>query len=228
MFDREAAVAATKTAVNDPDYVWAAAHLCQSVGNHTSLMSPCINCNKIAHHFCTEYLSKQNPVKEYLVIKIKDLSKEGKLCFKQTPSTKKCDIMFCALYESQWKALKVSAAAKIAAKTSKRKLDKSSPTPSGIRAPKKKKASATASIAVIRELHLIAAFYSQVYTFTKVEKAKANHLFALIEEHFYGSPQKRMKGACKMLLEGEGTFAALYNITECEFDQELVLKASCC
>ena len=115
--------------------------------------------------------------------------------------------------------------AKIASKTFKRK---SSSTPSGIRAPKKKKASTTASVAVIRELCRDAAFYSQVYTFTKVEKAKANHLFALIEEHLYGSPQKRMKGACKMLLEGEGTFAALYNITECEFDQELVLKASCC
>ena len=31
-----------------------------------------------------------------------------------------------------------------------------------------------------------------------------------------------------MLLEGEGPFAALYNITEGEFDQELFLKASCC
>jgi hypothetical protein len=30
-----------------------------------------------------------------------------------------------------------------------------------------------------------------------------------------------------MLLEGEGPFAALYNITEGEFDRELVLKASC-
>jgi len=56
MFDREAAVAAAVTGVNDPDYVCAATHLCLSVGNHTSLMSPCINCNQIAHHFCAEYL----------------------------------------------------------------------------------------------------------------------------------------------------------------------------
>jgi len=59
MFDREAAVAAAETAVNDPDYVCAAAHLCRSVGDHTSLVSPCINCNQIAHHFCAEYLSEQ-------------------------------------------------------------------------------------------------------------------------------------------------------------------------
>ncbi len=37
-----------------------------------------------------------------------------------------------------------------------------------------------------------------------MEKAKANHRFALIEEHFYGNPQKRIKGAWEMLLEGEG------------------------
>ena len=81
---------------------------------------------------------------------------------------------------------------------------------------------------MIRELRRVAAFYSQVYIFTKVEKAKANLRFALIEEHFYGNPQKRIKGACEMLLEGEGPFAALYNIIEGESDRELVLKASCC
>jgi hypothetical protein len=67
----------------------------------------------------------------------------------------------------------------------------------------------TAPVAVIRELRRVAAFYSQVYIFTKAEKTKANICFALIEEHFYGNPQKRIKGACKMLLEGEGSFAAL-------------------
>jgi len=66
--------------------------------------------------------------------------------------------------------MKVSVAAKIAAKKSKRPLDKSSSTPSGQRAPtKKKKASmTTAPVAVIRELRRVAAFYSQVYIFTKV------------------------------------------------------------
>ena len=49
-----------------------------------------------------------------------------------------------------------------------------------------------------------------------------------IEEQFYGNPQKRIKGACEMLLEGAGPFAALYNVNKGEFDRELVLKASCC
>jgi hypothetical protein len=179
MFDREAAVAFAETAVNDPNYVCAAGRLCRSVGDHTSLSSPCINCNKLAHHFCAEYWHEQNPVVPYLVITIKDLSKGGKLHLKNTPSAEKCNVMFCALCESRWKAIKVSAAAKIAAKKSKRPLDKSSSTPSGQRAPtKKKKASTmTAPVAVIRELRRVAAFYSQVYIFTKVEKTKANIRF---------------------------------------------------
>ena len=98
--------------------------------------------------------------------------------FQANSLRQKIDIMFCILCESWWKALKVSAVAKIASKTSKRK---SSSTPSGIRTPKKKKASRTASVAVIRELRRVAAFYSQVYLFTEVEKAKANLRFALIE-----------------------------------------------
>jgi hypothetical protein len=38
MFDRE-------TVVNDPHFVCTAAHLCRSVGDQTSMMSICINCN---------------------------------------------------------------------------------------------------------------------------------------------------------------------------------------
>jgi hypothetical protein len=231
MFDREAAVAFAEKAVDeDPDYVCAAGQFCRSVGDHTSSRSPCVNCNELAHHFCAEYWSEQNPVEPHLVITIKDLSKGGKIRLKNTPSAQKCDVMFCILCESRWKAMKVSAAAKIAAKKSSKRPQSSSTPPSEQRAPtKKKKASATtAPVAVIRELRRVAAFYSQVYIFTKVEKAKANLRFQLIEEHFYGNPQKRIKGACEMLLDGEGPFAALYNVVEGDFDRELVLKASCC
>ena len=99
--------------------------------------------------------------------------------------------MFCILCEYRWKAIKISAAAKIAAtvaakmgaKTSKKKNLNKSSTTSGDHAPKKKTKLRTASVAVIRELRRVAAFYSQVYIFTKVEKEKGNHRFALIEEH---------------------------------------------
>jgi hypothetical protein len=137
--------------------------------------------------------------------------KEGKVRYKKIPTSKKCDVIFCTLCEYWWKAIKVSAAAKIAAKTSSKKNQ-------GVCAPKKRMKLTTASVAVVRELHRVAAFYSQVYIFTKVEKAKANLHFTLIEEKFYGNPQKRIKGACKMLLIGTGPFAALYNFIEGEFD----------
>ena len=138
MFDREAAVAFAEKAVDDPDYVCAAGQFCRSVGDHTSSRSPCVNCNELAHHFCAEYWSEQNPVEPHLVITMKDLSKGGKLRLKNTPSTQKCDVMFCILCESRWKAIKVSAAAKIVAKKSKRPIEQSS-TPSEQRAPTKKK-----------------------------------------------------------------------------------------
>ena len=51
MFDREAAEAFAETAVDDPDYVCAAGQFCRSVGDHISSMSPCVNCNELAHHF---------------------------------------------------------------------------------------------------------------------------------------------------------------------------------
>ena len=137
-----------------PDYVCTAGQLCQSVGNHTLLRSPCINCDTLAHHFCAEYWHEQNPVEPHLVITIKDLSKGGKQRLKNTPSAQKCNVMFCALCESRWKAIKVSAAAKIAAKNkSKRPLDKSSSTPSGQRAPIKKKKASTMTAPVAAGLY---------------------------------------------------------------------------
>jgi hypothetical protein len=111
MLNREAAVAFAETAVNDPDYVCVAGQLCRSVGDHTSSRSPpCVNCNQIAHHFCAEYWSEQNPVEPHLVIRIKDLSKGGELCLKNTPSAQKCNVVFCVLCESRWKAIKVGLA----------------------------------------------------------------------------------------------------------------------
>ena len=92
MFDREAAVAFAENAVDDPDYVCSAGQFCRSVGDHTLSRSPCVNCNKLAHHFCAEYWSEQNPVEPHLVITVKDLSKGGKLRLKNTPSAQKCNV----------------------------------------------------------------------------------------------------------------------------------------
>jgi hypothetical protein len=87
--------------------------------------------------------------------------------------------MFCILCQCRWKAIKVTAQAKLMAKASKKNLKSST---IGEYAPKKRAKLLTASVAVVRKLHPIAAFYLQVYIFTKVEKAKADHHFTMIEE----------------------------------------------
>jgi hypothetical protein len=64
--------------IDDTFFCCAANRLCRSVGDETSQMLICINCNISAHLFCAEYRQFQNPVEELHVIAIKDLSKEGK------------------------------------------------------------------------------------------------------------------------------------------------------
>jgi hypothetical protein len=59
----------------------------------------------------------------------------------------------------------------------------------------------TAPVAVIRELHCVAAFYSKGYIITKVEKTKANLRFALIEEHFYGNLRSALREHVKCCLK---------------------------
>ena len=81
-----------------------------------------------------------------------------------------------------------------------------------------------------QRLHPLQFFanYNVLLHFTHKFMLKADLLFAFIEEQFYGNPQKRIKGACEMLILGEGPFRALYNIIEGKLEQELVLKVSCC
>jgi len=85
-----------------------------------------------------------------------------------------------------------------------------------------------ATTGIIRELRRLAAFQAQLYIFTKVEKAKADLRYSLIEEQFHGCIKKRIKRACSQLIEGTGAFHLLYDVREGENDVELVLKPSCC
>ncbi len=98
----------------------------------------------------------------------------------------------------------------------------------GESAPRKKAKSSNAPMSVICERCHIAAFYSQVYIFMKVEKMIPDVQFAQIGEHFDGNVLKHIKGACAQLIKGEGAFSTLYNVTEDEYTRELVSKSSCC
>ena len=50
----------------------------------------------------------------------------------------------------------------------------------------------------------------------------------MMEEQFYGNPEKRMKGACEQLIDGDNAFVFLYNQGEGENGIEQMLKPICC
>jgi hypothetical protein len=52
--------------------------------------------------------------------------------------------------------------------------------------------------------------------------------YALMEERFYGNPEKRIKGACDQLIDGDNAFGFLYNQEEGENGIEQTLKPICC
>jgi hypothetical protein len=216
--------------IPDPFFRCVANRLCRSVGDETSQMLICINCNISAHLFCNEYLQPQNPVEELHVIALKDLSKEGKLRWKKIPASEKNNVVFCILCQAKIKAVKVFAsAAKLVEKESKRKVKedskrKSIDKPSSTKKPCIPKASAH----IIRELCCVAAFQAQLILFTKVDKTKKVQRWALIEEYFHGNEKKGIVGVCTQLVNGEGPFCALYNLVEGEHTVELVLEPSCC
>jgi hypothetical protein len=149
--------------VNNPHFVCAAAHLCRSVGNQTSMMSLCINCNQSAHHFApsiwTSNIQSKNPSLLQLKISRRRV---------RSASTRKClipkNVMSCSVYFASigGKQLRYQLRLRLLLRLLRRIKTATL---------KRKKKLTTASVAVIRELRRVAAFYSQVYIFTKVEKA---------------------------------------------------------
>ena len=102
MFDQE-------TVIEGPNFVCMALQLCQSVGNQTSMMSICINCNLSTHHFCAEYPSEQSPVEELKYIAAKDFTdftKEGKICYRKNPRQKNAWTCFLSFASANGKQLR--------------------------------------------------------------------------------------------------------------------------
>ena len=94
--------------IDDPFFRCTANRLCQSVGDETSQILICINCNISAHLFWAEYLQFQNPVEELHVIALEDLSKEGKSRWKKTPVIEKNDVVFAFFVRQKSKQLRFS------------------------------------------------------------------------------------------------------------------------
>jgi hypothetical protein len=57
----------------------------------------------------------------------------------------------------------------------------------------------------------LAAFHCQSFVFLKCEKTNRAGTYALMEERFYGDPEKRIKGVCNQLIDGDNAFGFLYN-----------------
>ena len=51
--------------------------------------------------------------------------------------------------------------------------------------------------------------------------------YALMEEWFYGDPEKRIKGACEQLIGGNNAFGFLYNVHKGENGPERMLISFC-
>ena len=72
------------------------------------------------------------------------------------------------------------------------------------------------------------AFHCQAFVFLKCEKTNWASTYALMVERFYGNPEKRIKGVCNQLIDGDNAFVFLYNRGEGENGIELTLKPICC
>ena len=74
----------------------------------------------------------------------------------------------------------------------------------------------------------MAAFHCQAFVFLECEKTNQKGTYALMEERFYGDPEKRIKGVCDQLIDGDNAFAFLYNKHEGVNGVERTLKEMCC
>jgi hypothetical protein len=205
----------------DADFECAAQQFCRDT-NHADVTSEqvmCINCNVLAHCFCSENLNEQSPIELEFVVTYKDIGCSGKTCFRNILVRQQNTIVFCILCQNRIKAKKVEST------SSKRKIP---PEKVGAVAPRKKKKDSMAFAAIIRELRWCAAYFSLSYIFRKVESKRKDERFALIEEQSYGNKVQRVKGAIYQLIDGDNAFASLYNVTEGENGLERTLKGQCC
>ena len=95
-------------------------------------------------------------------------------------------------------------------------------------APRKNLCIAKFPIKILAELRQFAAFHCQAFVFLECEKTSRMVTYAMMEERFYGDSEKRIKGACEQLIDGDNAFGFLYNINEGENSPERTFKSFCC
>jgi hypothetical protein len=186
---------------------------CRSVDDQTSPRQVCINCNSIAHLACCENLLFQNPVDMEFVVTPGDFTRAAKSRIRATPKSQHETLFFCFLCMANIRAAK------------EKKMAKKVATP---RAPRKTSLNVKFPAKILAELRRLAAFHCQSFVFLECEKTNRKGTYALMEERFYGDPEKRIKGVCDQLIDGDNAFAFLYNKHEGVNGVERTLKAMCC
>ncbi len=81
---------------------------------------------------------------------------------------------------------------------------------------------------MLRNLHKVATYHCQTIIFTVVNKTSEEAKHAAIEEAFHGKVSKNIIGACQQLVDGDHSFANLYNKYEDDDGNARVLIASYC
>ena len=185
---------------------------CRSVDDQTSPRQVCINCNSIAHLACCENLLFQNPVDMEFVVTPGDFTRAAKSRIRATPKSQHQTLFFCFLCMANIRTAKEKKMAKKA-------------TP---RAPRKTSLNVKFPAKILAELRRLAAFHCQSFVFLECEKTNRKGTYALMEERFYGDPEKRIKGVCDQLIDGDNAFAFLYNKHDGVNGVERTLKAMCC
>jgi hypothetical protein len=174
----------------------AACQLCCDPNSDTDDYPFCMNCNGEAHTICTEQMNFQTPVSDKLVITHLDFSCVGRERYKKTPLAHRHNVVFCLLCKARMIQKKLHPTKKLGAPR------------------KTKKGKVGPSAALLRNLRKIAAYHCQTIIFTMVDKTSEKAKHAAIEEVFYGNVSKNVIGACQQLVDGDHTFANLYNSYE--------------
>ena len=154
---------------------------CRSVDDQTSPRQLCINCNCIAHLACSENLVFQNPVDMEFVVSVADFTRATKSRIRAIPKSQHGTLFF-----------RFSCMANIRAAKEKKMAKKAVP-----RAPHKSSSIVKFPNKILAELRRLAAFHCQTFVFLECEKTNRAGTYALMEERFYGDPEKRIKGVCK-------------------------------
>jgi len=185
---------------------------CRLFDDQTSPRQRCINCNGLAHLACSKNLVFQNPVDMEFVVSVRDFTRAAKSRIRATPKSQHGTLFFCFLCMANIRAAKEK-------KTAKKTVP---------RAPCKTSFIVKFPIKILAELCRLAAFHCQAFVFLECEKTNRAGMYALMVEQFYGDPEKRIKGACNQLIDGDNAFGFLYNRDEGVNGIERTLKPMCC